>query len=181
MSGTSTGPSAGVVGTGVSGFVNGIGGAVGDLMTASGDRAQALGDTQAAAAFGTASNLATQDVNYEEQSTRIQQVQAQRQITQTLGSQRAEVAGAGFESSGSSLSLLASSAQQGAMTTAMIGVQGQILANGYQQQAQAYTAQQDSALAAATAASDAASAATAGAATSAIAGVAALIPLGSFL
>lgn len=152
-------------GTGFSGLITGVGTAVGDALSAA-------GDLQAASDYGQAATLATQDATLSQQATKIQTIQAQRQISQTIGSQRAEVAGAGFAESGSSLNLLASSAQQGAMTTALIGVQGQITANGYSQQAAAYTAEEDAAKSAATVAE-------AGAATAGASAIAALIPFSS--
>lgn len=125
--------------------------AIGSFASAAGSLLSAQGSDASAEAFKKASDIASQDERIQKESTAIQQLQQQRQIIKTLGGQRAEVAGAGFAESGSSLALMASSAQQGAMTVALTGIQGQILANGYAQQAAAYTGQQHAAEASASA------------------------------
>lgn len=121
--------------------VSGLGGAVSSLFSSEGSSAAAQGYEQAA-------KIADSNADIAKTSYQLQQTQAARQFQQTLGSQKAEVASAGFRSSGSALNLMADSASQGAITQAMIGVNGQIQVNGYQQQAQAYRGEEASAKAA---------------------------------
>jgi len=90
-----------------------------------------IGDLEEGAAYGKAAEYAGQNAELEKQSTDIQEFQAQRKITQTLGGQQAEVASAGFASSGSSLDLLHASAAQGNLTKNLISIQGQVNENGY--------------------------------------------------
>lgn len=123
-----------------------IGGAVSDLFAADADRTKAQadivksqGDALEAANYGEAADFATQNVGYTQQATQLKEVQQQRQITQTLGTQQAQVAGAGFASSGSALDLLRDSAAQGALSKAVLGNQGLITEAGYQEEAQSYT------------------------------------------
>lgn len=130
-------------------LISGVSKGVSDFGSAAADLMGAQGSTQAAQGYQQAAQLAEQDATLEEQATKIKQIQQQRAVQQTLGSQRAEVGAAGFTESGSSLDLLANSASQGAITTAVTGIQGQILVNGYNQQAQAYIGQQQAAEAAA--------------------------------
>jgi hypothetical protein len=58
-----------------------------------------------------------------EQQGRIRQYQAQRRIEDTLGAQRATVAAAGFQQSGTALDLMRDSTTQGAITQSMIQLQ----------------------------------------------------------
>ena len=112
--------------------INDLGGAANDLFSSQGNAAQAT-DFQGAA------TLATQNAALAAASTRIQETQTARTISQTLGTQAADVAGAGFTESGSALDLLSSSAQQGALAKALINVQGAINENSYAAQAGAYS------------------------------------------
>lgn len=116
-----------------------IGGAVSDLFGASSHRSKAEGDRLEAQNYDLASGLATQNEKFTETSTAIKQAQLDRSIYQTIGGQQADVAGAGFAASGSSLDLLRDSAQQGALTKAVAGQQGLITEAGYTEQAQSYT------------------------------------------
>jgi hypothetical protein len=108
-----------------------IGGAVSDLFAAKGDKAEATNYTAAAA-------LADKNAQYTELSTGIKNMQADRQIYQTIGQQQADVAGAGFSGGGSSGDLLRSSAEQGSLTHATLSEQGLIQEQGYQEQAASY-------------------------------------------
>lgn len=116
-----------------------IGGAVGDLFAASADRSKAAGDRVEAGNYDLASTLATQNEKFTESSTAIKQAQLDRSIYQTIGGQQADVAGAGFANSGSSLDLMRDSAQQGALTKAVGAQQGLITEAGYTEQATSYT------------------------------------------
>jgi hypothetical protein len=123
-----------------------FGGAVSDIFasqgakaTASADMAKAEGDLLEQQEYTDASNLATQNVQFETMSTAISQAQQDRQMSNVLGKTRAEVAGAGFTEGGSALDILRSSASQGAIQHAVMGEQGLIKEAGYQEQAQSYT------------------------------------------
>jgi hypothetical protein len=65
-------------------------------ITAEGLRTQALGNIAEATEYSEAAGLAEENAAFTAQSTRIQEAQQQRQETQTIGGQRAAVAGAGF-------------------------------------------------------------------------------------
>lgn len=108
-----------------------LGGAVQSIFGAMGDFAEAK-------SYKKAEDLATQNAGIANESTRIQQFQAQRNIYQTIGKQQAQVAGAGLASSGSALDLLRSSQQQGELTRQLIGTQGLIQQQGFLQEANAY-------------------------------------------
>ncbi len=118
-------------------------GAVSDLfsadLNAQGLRIKAQGDFAEATNYDLAAGLARENERFTEVSTGIKQVQAERQIYQTIGQQESEVGGGGFAASGSALDVLRSSAQQGALTHAVIGQQGLITEAGYDEQAQSYT------------------------------------------
>lgn len=127
---------------GVSTFSD-LGGAASDLFggsaTAAGLRLKAKGDIVEASNYDLASGLAKQNEQFTEQSTRVKQMMADRQIQQGIGTEKADIAGAGFADSGSALDLLRSSAQQGALQKQLIGQQGLITEAGYNEQATAYT------------------------------------------
>jgi hypothetical protein len=134
-----------------------IGGAVSDLFAglgaqtqaslkaqgldiqAEGTELQAEGNLTEAQNYTLASTLASQNAQYTQMSTAIQQAQQQRSTTIQIGGQRAAAAGAGFAASGSSLDIMADSARQGALYQAVLGQQGLITEAGYQEQAQSYT------------------------------------------
>lgn len=146
---TSGGGFGGVV-SGVTGFlgdnpgvVNGIAGAASDLFSAAGSEQAASNYGKAAAFAGTNEALA-------QESTRVQQLQEQRQTAQVIGQQEAEVGGAGLAESGTALSLMRSSHEQGALTSALTGVQGTANAVSYAAQQQAYLGQQQAEESAAT-------------------------------
>lgn len=115
----------------IASFVSGVGGAVGALFGAEGNAAQA-------ADFTGAANLATQNAQLAAASTRIQEAQTVRSVTQSLGTTQADVAGAGFTMSGSALDLLKSSAQQGSLAASLVNIQGAMNENSYAAQAGAY-------------------------------------------
>lgn len=106
---------------------------------ATGDLLQGQGDIIEAQMYGTAAGLATEQATFAETSTAIQQAQAQRQLYMQLGSQRAAAGGSGSSGGGSAADILRTSAQQGALNTAVLGAQGQITVAGYKEQAQSYT------------------------------------------
>lgn len=112
--------------------------AQGTLINAESLQTKAQGDLAEASNYDIAANLAEANAAYTAQSTRLQQYQQGRQITQALGSQRTEVAGSGFTQGGSAGDLLRDSASQGALAKATLGQQGIITEAGYQEQAQSY-------------------------------------------
>lgn len=115
---------------------------LGDLVTAGGQVIQDLfgseGATAEANSYTSAAQLAEQNASLTATSTRIQETQMARQVSQTEGTQIADVAGAGFTESGSALDLLRSSAQQGALAKSLTNIQGAITENSYAAQAGAY-------------------------------------------
>lgn len=119
------------------------GGAVSDLFssqaTATGLRLKAQGDDVEAGNYDLAATLAKQNEQFTEQSTGVKQAMADRQIYQGIGTEKADIAGAGFGDSGSALDLLRSSAAQGALQKQLVGQQGLITEAGYTEQATAYT------------------------------------------
>ena len=122
-----------------------LGGAVSDLFAASADsskaaglRIKAQGDALEGQNYDLAAVLAKQNEQFTEQSTAIKQTELDRQITQTIGGQQADVAGAGFSASGSALDIMRDSASQGALTKAVAVQQGLITEAGYNEQATSY-------------------------------------------
>ena len=115
-----------------------IGGAVSDLFAASGARYKAQGDLAEQGQYLEAAGFAQQNVAFTQQSTAIKQFQTERQIQNSLGQTKADVAGAGFAESGSSLDILRESASQGALTKSVMATQGLITEAGYQEQADSY-------------------------------------------
>lgn len=120
-----------------------LGGAVSDIFGAIGDKAEA-------GAYSEASTLAGQNAQIAAASGRIQQVQSDRQIYQSIGGSKADVAGAGLAASGSALDVIRSSTQQGALQKALIANQTSINVNGYQEEASAYQGMASAASAAST-------------------------------
>lgn len=145
-----------------------------------GDQAQAQGYTNEAnaytnaenayggveGAYATAATLANQNATLETAAGNVQQYQEGLQAKQTIGSQRAGIAAAGFGNSGSALNLLAASNRQAALTQALTGINTNIAVTGYKQQAAAATGQENAAVAQA-AATGAQAAAASGAANAA--------------
>lgn len=111
-----------------------FGGAVSDLFGAQ-------GSSQAAGAYEKAAQIALTNEALTRRSTAIQEQQQNIQTYKVIGSENAEVAGAGFTQGGSAGDLLRSSAQQASLSKQLISTQGEINAQGYEQQAQAYEGQ----------------------------------------
>ncbi len=107
-------------------------------MKAQGLNIQAQGDLAEASNYDLAATLAGQNAQYTEASTAIKQAQIDRSTSLAIGGQQADVASAGFSSSGSALDLMRDSASQGALTKAVTGQQGLIQTAGYQEQQQSY-------------------------------------------
>lgn len=122
-----------------------IGGAVSDLFAVQGYKYKAQGDLIEQQNYQQAAQLADQNAQFTEMSTGIKQAQESREIYKSLGETRADVAGAGFAESGSSIDILRESASQGALTKAVLGEQGLIQEAGYREQAQSYRNMADAA------------------------------------
>ena len=115
-------------------FASDIGGAVSDIFSA-------IGSGKAATTYKQAQQMELQNVQYEKENVMLQEAQEQRKIELGIGREKAQVSGAGFTAGGSALDLLRMSQEQGAITKAAIGVEGQIQENAYAAQASAYGAQ----------------------------------------
>lgn len=105
-----------------------------DTATATAEGYAAQGDVAEGTAYRTAGSLAGNNAALEAISGQIQQYQAKRQVTQATGAESADVAGAGFRMSGSNLSMLKSSFQQGYLTDQLIRTQTSINQGGYLEQ-----------------------------------------------
>lgn len=99
---------------------------------------KAQGDIAEGQEYDLAAALAEKNADYTRQSTAIQQTQLDRQISMTIGGQKAGFAGAGLAESGSALDLLRDSASQGAIAKDVLARQGLIQEAGYEEQAQSY-------------------------------------------
>ena len=113
-------------------------GAEGTRLNAEGLRIKARGGIAEAENYDLAAELARKNEAYSMASTRIQRYQNDRQVAQALGQQRAGVAAAGFSDSGSAMDLMRDSASQGALASGVLGMQGAITAEGYEEQAKSF-------------------------------------------
>ena len=121
---------------------------------------QAGGAAQEAGQYQTAEEIAQQNAKLAGVSGELQQYQNTRVLMNTLGTQAADISGAGFADSGSALSLAKSSLRQGLLQNQVLGENAQLEAGGYLEQAQASAAEAQGAQT--TAATESAQAATAG-------------------
>ena len=112
-----------------------------NVYTAKAEGVVSQGDLTEAGLYGTASEIATNNAALAGISGQLQEFQARRSVFQTLGSQRADVASAGFREAGSSLSLLRSSTQQGNVAQQLIATQAGLQAGGFQEQSAAANAE----------------------------------------
>jgi hypothetical protein len=103
----------------------------GDQTKAQGLETEATNDTLAAELAGEEATTATTNMG-------IQEYQDIQHLSSAQGRTEAEAAGAGFENSGSTLDVLRSNAQQGAIQQAVTEVQGENQIAGYQEQQTAY-------------------------------------------
>lgn len=116
-----------------------ISGAVSDIFQAEADKSKARFDRIEGQEYSLASDLATQNEEFTQMSTAIKEAGENREVTQALGKTQAEVAGAGFATSGSALDILRSGAQQGAILKAVANEQGLITEAGFREQSDSYT------------------------------------------
>jgi len=114
------------------------GGAIEDLFGSS-------GSASAASAYSEAATIAQSNELTTRASTQVQEDQAGIAIFKALGTERADVAGAGFTPGGSAGDLMRSSALQAALSKTLIEDQGSITAKGYAEQASAYGGQAEAA------------------------------------
>lgn len=125
----------------LTGGFNSAGLAVQDIFNARGSRIMAQGYRDSAASYSAAAKFAKENADITRESTKLQTESADRAIYKTIGGQAADVAGAGFASSGSALDILADSEAQGKLTLDLIAKQGEINVNGYEMQAKMYRGQ----------------------------------------
>lgn len=92
-------------------------------------------------AYNAVGAISEQNATIEGVSGNIKQLQANRQVARTIGSQRAAVAGAGFASSGGSLDLMKSSIQEGYLNDQIIGAQTEVTKGGFLEQGAAAQAE----------------------------------------
>jgi hypothetical protein len=115
-----------------------IGAGVSDLLAVSGYRSKAQGDFAEAGEYDLAAKYAEKEAQYTKMSTAIQEFQKERDLSKSLGQTTADVAGAGLATSGSAIDILRESASQGALAVAVLGQQGLIQEEGYEEQARSY-------------------------------------------
>jgi hypothetical protein len=111
---------------------------VSDIFSGFGEEAKGQGDLLEQQNYQQAAKFALQEADYVKQSTAIQEMQQSREISKSLGQTTADVAGAGFATSGSAIDLLRESAAQGAIAKQVMQQQGNITEQGYKEQAQSY-------------------------------------------
>jgi hypothetical protein len=119
--------------------VSTAGAGVSDIFAGFGAEAKGQGDLLEQQNYLQAAKFAQQEAEFAKQSTAIQEMQQSREISKSLGQTTADVAGAGFATSGSALDLLRESAAQGAITKQVTQVQGNIQEAGYKEQAASYS------------------------------------------
>jgi hypothetical protein len=114
------------------------GAATSDMFAAEAEQYKIEGTQFEKASYREAAALAGQNEQFTAISTRIKAAQQQRELSMSLGTTQANVAGAGLAESGSALDVLRESASQGALTRAVIKSQGLITEAGYNEQQQSY-------------------------------------------
>jgi hypothetical protein len=114
------------------------GAATSDMYAAEAEQYKIEGTQFERTSYQEAAALAGQNEQFTAISTRIKAAQAQRELSMSLGTTTANVAGAGLSESGSALDILRESASQGALTRAVIKSQGLITEAGYNEQQQSY-------------------------------------------
>lgn len=122
---------AGYAGNAVNDLFSGFATYEGDETKAEGLETEAQNDTLAA-------EYAGQEATTAQTNMGVQEYQDIRNLSMAQGRTEAESAGAGFENSGSTLDVLRSNAQQGAIQQAVTEVQGENQIAGYQEQQTAY-------------------------------------------
>ena len=139
-------PGSGTAGGGVDPLA--LSGAISDLLgfeadaaqykaAAEGSRLDAEGAALEADAYRIAGGIAGENQRVEAMSESVRQIQIQKQVDQTIGAQKARTAANGFQLSGSSLDIMASSTREGLLSQQISGVQSQQTQSGYLAQAAA--------------------------------------------
>lgn len=131
-----------------------------DDATAKGQGIVAQGDAAEAGQYGLAANTALEQARLERVAGGIKDFQEETKLYKTVSGQAADVAGAGFANSGTSLYMMRDSQQQGALTRQINEANTSIAAGGYEEQASAAYAEQTAAMAASGAAQSLAESAT---------------------
>lgn len=92
-------------------------------------------------AYTAAGGIATENARLVEEAGKIQQLQQERALNMSLGTTRAELAGAGLSASGSALDILKSSVRQGYLQQQITATQTALTSNAYLEQSVASKAQ----------------------------------------
>lgn len=111
-----------------------------DLYSSTAEQQTSTGDLAEGEAYNNAAAIAAGNADIAAASGQIQQFQAMRKAVQTIGEQKAVVAGAGFGDSGSALLLAQDSMRQAHLQDQIIGENSQLQEGGFLEQAQASTA-----------------------------------------
>lgn len=114
------------------------GGAASDIFAGIGYQAKAKGSRISAASYDQAAELSIQNARYTEISTRLKDMQQERQNYKAIGREEADIGGAGFTMGGSALDLLRESALQGGLARQTLQFQGAIQEESYREQARSY-------------------------------------------
>jgi len=112
-----------------------------DAANAQASEVQAAGYQQEVGAYTTAGDIAGNNAVVAEVAGNIKGLQERRQLTQTVGSQRAAVASAGFRNSGSAIDIMRSSVQQGALARQLNRAQTDLTKGGYLEESAASMAE----------------------------------------
>jgi hypothetical protein len=123
-----------------------------DAANAQASDIQAAGYQQEVGAYTTAGEIAGNNAVTAGIAGDIKLLQEQRALKRTLGSQRADIASAGFRNSGSAIDLMQSSVQQGALGRQLISTQTALAKGGYLEEGAASAAEAAGATMASTAA-----------------------------
>jgi hypothetical protein len=136
-----------------SGLVNALYQEEGTATQAAGTEAalstEATGTAAEGTQYGQAAAIAGSNAQLATLSGQLQQYQNTRTLLNTLGTQAADISGAGFQNSGSAVYLAKSSLQQGLLQNQVLGLNAQLEAGGYLEQQQASEAEQTAATTAA--------------------------------
>ncbi len=117
-----------------------LGNTASDTGAAAAYNITAAGDANEANLYDQAAGVGTTNAATELVSGQLQEFQNTRQLMNTIGSQKAGYAGAGFQDSGTTLDVARSSLQQGLLQNQVIGENSNLAAGGYLEQAVANTA-----------------------------------------
>ena len=121
---------------GVSSGLSGVFGGIGDTQAAKGLKKSAASlDTaagitrEAAGLYVQATDLSKQNAEVAAMNTNVQLIQERRALYKAVGTQKAQIAGAGLKLSGSALDIMRDAAMQGGLERAQIRLQGAVQQN----------------------------------------------------